>query len=97
MATRINKKSGTDSFGSLPLWMIRGITQSTRRIKKGRMERGATRAPVREENNGKVVMGRQIRAIAQSTSQIISTYAPIFPGVFISKESCQQFLSFIPN
>jgi hypothetical protein len=47
------------------------------------MERGATKAPVMEEYRGKVVTGRQIKAIAQITSQSGSVMNTALPGEFI--------------
>jgi hypothetical protein len=37
------------------------------------MEKGDTNAPERDENKGKVVMGKHIKAIAQRTSHITSS------------------------
>jgi hypothetical protein len=94
MANRIKKPRGIVSFGRLPFRKIKGITQSNSRRKKGRMDRGATKAPVREENNGKVVMGRQISATAQRTSQINSRETLNLPGAFISSTPNKLKLAF---
>jgi len=52
-------------------------------MKIGTMESGATRAPVKEENKGKDVIGRQIKAIAQSTSHTTSKITRDCPADFI--------------
>jgi hypothetical protein len=84
----INTTRGMVSFGSSTLWMIRGIDQMMRRIKKGKSERGATRAPEIEEKSGKVVIGRQINAIAQRISQTRSKLVPnLLDGLLITEPS----------
>jgi hypothetical protein len=72
MLAKIKKTRGILSLGKVPLWRISGSTQIMKRRIKGKTERGETRALVKEENNGKVVTGKQIKTIAQRTSQVTS-------------------------
>jgi hypothetical protein len=74
----VNTTKGMVSFGSSPLRMISGSDQITRRIKKGKIEKGATSAPESDEKSGKVVIGRQINAIAQRISQ---PHSQLFPNL----------------
>jgi len=64
-----------------------------RRITEGKMDRGATNPPDRDDNNGKEVNGRQISAIAQRISQIPSHLIPNLPDVSIMQSSLKQFSS----
>ena len=68
MTTKENATKGMVSLGISPLWNINGSAQIISRMKKGKMERGATNAPDMDENSGKEVKGRQIKASAQRTS-----------------------------
>jgi hypothetical protein len=52
-------------------------------MKKGKIERGATNAPDMDENSGKEVKGRQIKANAQRTSQTLSKLFPNLVDVSI--------------
>jgi hypothetical protein len=76
IAAKVNTTKGMDSFGSSPLRMISGRDQIMRRIKKGNMENGATKAPERELKTGNEVNGRHIKAIAQRSSQTRSKLNP---------------------
>jgi hypothetical protein len=77
--------------------MIRGSDQMIRRIKKGKMEKGATSAPERDEKSGKDVKGRQINAIAQRISQICSRLCSSLLDVSITKLSCTTFRLFLSS
>ncbi len=83
MASKENATRGIVSLGISPLRKINGNAQIMSRMKKGKIERGATNAPDMDENSGKEVKGRQIKAIAQRTSQTLSKLFPNLVDVSI--------------
>ena len=88
MAANVNTTKGMVSFGRSPFLMISGSDHIAISIKKGNMERGTTSAPVTVEKSGKLVIGRQINAIAQRISHTRSKFVPnLLDVLLITKPS----------
>ena len=76
MAINAKAARGIVSFGSAPRRNSRGIVHTKNKTMKGNMENGVTKAPDKDDNSGKEVIGRPINPMAQKISQ---TFSKVFP------------------
>lgn len=70
VATRAKTNRGMVSLGNSPFRTIKGTAHRSSMMKKGKIDSGATIPPDKVVSKGNEVIGRQIKAMAQRTSQM---------------------------